>query len=317
MASRIKVVFLNRHSRRDMGSSVMRVDQLSQHLSRYFGDRYDVSIQYVSNKVKPLQRALLNLRNRDTVYVFSKYAAWGWRPQDMQALQACARGILVDYVDMPISEMIADGVDCHIASSFGGVDMQREWVAQQTQAGRVISGQHMAVLHNYDTALDAIAPGARPDDLNIAYFGSRHLFPHSPLADQRVDFLDGGMPEAFQENLTKIGKYHAQMCIRIGEKADGAWVAKPVTKLVTAAVSDAVILTDRKSLDVERLLGADYPFLTPDGEPASIDAGLERLQAGFGGPEWLLAQERVRALRDMFSHRAIATQLDQAIQTCL
>lgn len=300
-----------------MGSSVMRVEQLSRHMTTYFGDRYDVSIRYVSNKLKPIQRTLLTAQDRDSVFVFSKYAAWGWSGEDMRRLRTRCRAILVDYVDMPMTQMIPDGVDCHIAASFGGIDLQRTWVDREARAGRVISGAMASVLHNYDVALDQVTRGERSDDLTVAYMGTPALMPTSPLARERVDILDAGMPEGFQAALAKIGQYHAHFCVRASEEPDAEWVARPFTKGATAAVCDAVILADRTAPDAERFLGTDYPFFIENAAPDSIDHGLEALRLGFKGAEWRLAQERVRSMAAAFSHGRIAGQLRDAIEACL
>ncbi len=317
MARRIPVVFLNRYSRRNMGSSVMRVDQLSAHLAAHFGDRYRVSTQYVSNKAKAFQALKLAVRNPNAVYVFSKNAAWGWSGADMRRLRRSARAILVDYVDMPITEMIPHGVDCHLSTTYAGLSKQKEWVEQSAAQGIQIDGQHAPVLHNYDTALDQLPPPLPMDEFRMAFFGTPALFPHSPLADRHATLLDGSSPQTFQASLAQIMQFNAHLCVRVGERIDGKWVVKPATKLATAAACGAVVLADRKTPDAVHHLGADYPFLIDDSQPATIDAGLTAMMAAFGTETWALARHRVDAMRANFSHATIAAQLHDAIQSCL
>ena len=317
MAKPINVVFLNRWSRRDMGSSVMRVDQLSGHLARFFGDRYAVSVRYVSNKIKRFQNALLTARSPDTVFIFSKYAAQGRGADDMVSLRQKCRAILVDYVDMPLTGMITAGVDRHIAASYAGAALQTKWAAHAASVGQPIAGCMATVLHGYDAALDGVAHVVRAPDLAIAYMGTPALMAPSPLATQRVTCLDAGMPDTFHRALEKIGRFHAHYCIRPAKNQDDPWVARPFTKGATAAACDAVIFTDRQNGDAVHLLGSNYPFMIDDSDPAKIDAGLNTLIAGFEGPAWRDAQDRVRAMKAHISHKAIATQLDCAIQSCL
>lgn len=312
-----KLIFIDRWSRRKMGASVMRVKQLSEHMKTFHADTYDIRILYLSRSMKPATRAWLSLLHADAVFVFSKYAAYGWNDDDLTALRRKVRGILIDYVDMPIAEMRTRGVDIHLSSSYTGARLMKTFMDVSAENGKPFSGRVETVLHNYDVAVIPPSEPLPSDHLAMAYLGSREMTRTTALTDEMVTFLDASTVEAFRANIKTLGQFNAHYCIRKSAGDEPGRVAKPFTKGATAAAYGAVILTDRGTDDAVEQLGDDYPFLVNDNSDASIDAGLRHMQEAFGGPEWTTALERIANVRRLTSHQAVAGQLHTAIQSLL
>lgn len=312
-----KLVFLDRWSRRKMGASVMRVQQLSQHMRHFHGDKYDVHVAYISKSAKHLTRAYLNMRFPEATFLFSKYAALGWTSDDMLALQKQACSILVDYVDMPIANMHHAGVNCHLSTSYTGTRLMNAFMERSRTEGKPISGTVATVLHNFDSAIQPSTNCGPADRLAVAYIGSPEITRITPFVEKTVTFLDASSPPAFLQSIRRLNEFNAHYCIRKVKEVDPGRIAKPFTKGATAAACGAVILTERDTDDVIEQLGEDYPFLIADNSDSNIDNGLRHLQEAFGGHEWAFALDRLKDLHELTSHRAIATQLHNAIQSSM
>lgn len=292
----------------------MRVIQLSEHMRRFHGGSYDVHHTVVSRSGRALARAWLTTRYPDAIFLFSKWACIGWAPEDFEWIRKRALAVLVDYVDNPIEGLVPYGIDGHIAASYTGADLLRAEQVSKAAAGNKISGAIHVVLHNYDVAIDQIRRGAPTDRLAMAYLGTRQVMQSVPGIDQALTFLDAGSTQAFRENVGRLGAFNCHYGVRNPRGKGGKLRANPFTKGATAAACDAVILTDRMTEDAVAQLGEDYPYLLPDSSIETIQEGLAFLEDSFNGPEWHIAKDYMRRLKDRVSHRSIANQLDRAIR---
>ena len=274
MVKKPKLVFVNRRSRTMVGSSLMRVTQLSEHMRRFHGDNYELHHATVSRNGRALARAWLTTRYPDAIFLFSKWATFGWTSEDFEWISKRARAVLVDYVDKPIEEMVPYGVDGHIAASHTGADLLKAEQASEAAAGGKTSGAIHVVLHNYDVAIDQIRRNAPTDRLAMAYLGTREVMQSVPEIDQGLTFLDAGSTQAFRENVGRLGAFNCHYGVRNPRGKGEKLRANPFTKGATVAACDAVIFTDRMTEDAAAQLGEDYPYLLQDNSVEAIQEGL-------------------------------------------
>jgi len=301
-----------------MGASVMRVQQLSQHMRRFHGDSYDISVVYVSRSAKNLSRTLLRLRFPGAVFLFSKYAASGWGHDDFEMVQKSAKATLIDYVDGSLDNVIFSGIDGHIASTFEGARQIKTVLQKNGSRDDYLRGQVFTVLHNYDARLDDfIAQRVQGSRMNMCYLGTPFETVKTKEVEQAVTFLNGSNPTEFQKSLRQVGQFNCHYGVRKDRTLTGPQVVKPFTKGATAAACDVPILVNHSTDDAAEQLGGDYPFLIKDNSSQTIAEGLQHMEDSFGSGEWQRAVERMRSLHELTSHRAVATQLHNAIQACL
>jgi len=318
MKNKQKLVFLDRWSTRNMGASVMRVHQLSQHMRRFHGDSYDISVVYISRSAKNLSRAFLRLRFPGAVFFFSKYAASGWGPDDFERVQKSARATLIDYVDGSLDNVIHRGVDGHIASTFEGARQVKAVLQNNASGDDSLSGEVFTALHNYDSRLDAfINQRAQSNRMNMCYLGTAFETVKTTEVEQEVTFLNGANPSEFEKSLRHVSQFNCHYGVRRDLLPTGPQVVKPFTKGATAAACASPILVNHATHDAAEQLGSDYPFLIKDNKSDTIAEGLRHMKESFGGREWEQAVERMRSLHELTSHRNIAAQLHSAIQTFL
>lgn len=318
MRSRQKLVFLDRWSTRNMGASVMRAHQLSQHMRQFYGDSYDISVVYVSRSAKNLSRTLLRLRFPGAIVLFSKYAASGWGPDDFELVRKSARATLIDYVDGSLDNVIHRGIDGHIASTFEGARQVKALLMSSASGDDSLTGKVFTVLHNYDSRLDAfVKQGAQSNRMNMCYLGTSYETVITKEVEHAVTFLNGENPAEFERSLRQVGNFNCHFGVRKDRPLTGPNVVKPFTKGATTAACGAPILVNNATDDAVEQLGSDYPYLIKSNNPETIAEGLRHMEESFGGHEWKQAVERMRSLHELTSHRSVATQLHSAIQTCL
>ena len=61
MRKKLKLVFLYRWFRRQMGGSIMRIAQMVDHMRCFQNDQFDVVVRPISRARRPLTRAMLAL----------------------------------------------------------------------------------------------------------------------------------------------------------------------------------------------------------------------------------------------------------------
>lgn len=296
-----------------MGSSVMRVQQLSAHLDRHYGSIYQVRTVPIASSEKLWVQAWLATRPRGGVYFFSKDSLRGWQADDLERLRQKASALLVDYVDLELRNARPFGVDAHVMTSYAGAVAMRRLQQCRHANGERISGSVHTVLHNYDTLVDTVSVSP-PDHLAIAFLGTPAAAATTPTFDDQITFLPGHDRPQFLASVRKLGRFNAHYCVRVNmpNRLDRSYA--PFTKGVTAAACEAVILTNRGCDDAEALLGIDYPYMFRSIEPEALNESMRFVAESYRGPEWTEALERVMELRARTSHAAIAGQLHQTIE---
>ena len=138
--------------------------------------------------------------------------------------------------------------------------------------------------HQWD---ERYAPNRAPQDrVSVAYLGlprSIDFWDEIP----GVEYLSHG--RMFEE----APRFNCHLSIR---RPGREFLYKPNCKVSTAAACEAVLVTTRDLSTVE-MLGEDYPFYC-EPDRASIVAALERVRGALGSPDWRLALERLRAVRE-------------------
>lgn len=133
-------------------------------------------------------------------------------------------------------------------------------------------------------------PNRAPQDrVSVAYLGlprSIDFWGEIP----GVEYLSHG--RMFEE----APRFNCHLSIR---RPGREFLYKPNCKVSTAAACEAVLVTTRDLSTVE-MLGEDYPFYCEPDRP-SIVAALERVRGALGSPEWCLALERLKAVRERTS----------------
>ncbi|MBO6603955.1 MAG: hypothetical protein JJ938_09610 [Roseicyclus sp.] len=314
MTGKTRLVFVARWARRDMGSSRMRINQLAAHMRRFHAEDYDTRVAYVSREQKLWVKAWVAAQPKGSIYVFSKYAALGWEPEDFERLRRKSRAIFVDYVDLDVKYMVPHGVDGHIATSHIGAHMLRKHQEALKAAGQTVSGDIHVVLHNYDAALDQITL-TPPDHLSVVFFGSPAAAATSPEILRQITVLEAGLKPSFDRNVGKLGAFNCHYCVRPAMPDEDDRSFRPFTKGITAAACNSVILTNRQTDDAVELLGEDYPYMLADTSEKTLNDGFGFLKESFDGRPWHDAMERVMALKQKTSHKGIAAQLHTAIQS--
>jgi hypothetical protein len=131
--------------------------------------------------------------------------------------------------------------------------------------------------------------------LRVAYLG----IPRSLDLWGRLDGVDFVGPADWFDGARY---YNAHLSIRTAPRE---CLYKPNAKVATAAGCDAVLITTPDCASLE-LLGEDYPFFLAGSDTASVQAGLDRARARFGGAEWREALARLRTLRDDLALERVA-----------
>lgn len=301
MASVRNVFFVYRRSSKYLGSTVLRAHQMCEIAQRHITGRYAFHLQPIPGMRLALAQRLWVAVRRPGIYVFVKDAIDRLDPEALAALRRKADGIVVDYVDRPLSRVRLDSVDTHIACSYGA---QEALQAAVGGAGRV-----RLLVHNVDLRLEGLRPEPA-DRLRLVYFGGPRNTRLSPRAADAVDVVSAELSKDMAENFRRLTAYNAHYCIRPADEAAAAeGVHKPFTKGFLAATLGCPVLVNRQVEDAVRFLGEDYPFLAADASDAAIDAGLARMAEAFGGPDWRAALDIMERVRYRVTPSVIARDL--------
>ena len=139
-----------------------------------------------------------------------------------------------------------------------------------------------------------LANTVRPDSLSRHGRARRHQH-----RAQRVR-LDRRLPE-----------FNCHWIVRQRRPIDGA---KPFLKGFLAARCGAVVVAAREDEDALYYLGDDYPFFVTSLDPADLEADMVRIAAGFGGPDWRLAQAIMQEVRARSTDAVVAAEFRAMIE---
>lgn len=149
--------------------------------------------------------------------------------------------------------------------------------------------KYAIVPHQWDARITASAP---QDKMRPGYIGKPFNCPPDWRGD-RVTLSPEMLAAAPLFNLH----------LSCNQRNDKSASLKPATKIATAAAVLANVVSYPDPSATE-LLGDDYPYLVEAAETAS-DV-VRRAYREFGGPRWRLARDKMRAVRERLSIKAIA-----------
>ncbi len=303
-----KIFFVYRKSMKNVGSTVMRVNQLMRIAQTNLRSKYEFAMLRMPNKNIPLMQQAWVLRQpRGAVYFFSKKTLKSLTQENALRLQAKSAGICFDYVDTDMREIYKTGVDIHLSCSYS----QKKILDELKQKDSTINGKVMMLLHNADERLYQLKqiPQKR---LRMAYLGTRSVSVFSDEIESRMDVLDASTPMKMAENLHGLGNYNFHYAIR-GPEPDGVLVRRPFTKGFTAAVMNANIIANRSVEDVMDFLGEDYPYLVNSTDESEILEMLDNAEESFGSKVWFDALDIMNSVADRISPKSIAGQIESIL----
>ncbi len=303
-----KVFFVYRKSMANVGSTVMRVDQLMRIAQTYLHAKYDFAILPMPNKNIPLlQKAWVMRQPRGAVHFFSKKTTKSLTQSNAVRLQEKSAGICFDYVDTDMREIYKTGVDIHLSCSYS----QKNILEELIQKDRAIDGKVMMLLHNADEKLYQLEQKPQTK-LRVAYLGTRSVSVFNDEIESRMDVLDASTPIKMAESLHRLGNYNFHYAIR-GPEPEGVLVRRPFTKGFTAAVMSANIIANRSVEDVMEFLGKDYPYLVGSTDEGEILEMLNNAKDSYGSKVWFDALDIMSNVADRISPKSIAGQIESIL----
>ena len=111
--------------------------------------------------------------------------------------------------------------------------------------------------------------------------------------------------------MQRLPEFNCHWIVRQRRPIDGA---KPFLKGFLAARCGAVVVVAREDEDALYYLGDDYPFFVTSLDPADLEADMVRIAAGFGGPEWRLAQAIMEEVRARSTDAVVAAEFHAMLE---
>ncbi|MDG1530609.1 MAG: hypothetical protein P8Q99_04585 [Paracoccaceae bacterium] len=286
--------------------------QLCELAKAHLGDQYNFSSLAIPKRPNWRIKFWIARQKPGAIYIFSKFAARVWRKDHIAELRRKAAGICVDYVDLPLDEIVHKGVDFHLSTSYAGQKAIDTIIAQSLSKGSPIQGESRLLLHNVDRAFDNFQARPQPN-LATAYLGMKESTFTTLEIEKQVTFLDGSQKSSFDENVQRLQNFNFHYCIRDDQTDELVRSYKPFTKGFIAARCGANLLINRNVDDAEEFLGEDYPYFVESNDPAEILEGLEKARRTFEKKEWNDAQKIGKEIANRVSHNVITTQLGSVL----
>ncbi|WP_211238700.1 hypothetical protein [Roseivivax isoporae] len=277
----------------------MRVFQMQALLARYLTESLDVRVLELPERRTHGRGAQIRWALSvpgNAVYLVSKTAVRALGSTAAAILRWRTRGLCYDHVDEPRDSMRLEGADRHVCCSYAQFDA--------VAALPAVGARARLVLHAADLRLRDL-PRQRASEFGCVYLGDPENTSIPPAIASRIDVLNARTSGELDRALPKLSGYAMHYAVRAWRPGQ-AGAMKPFVKGATAAALGAAILAARDTPDAERLLGADYPYFHEGDDPVPV---FERAEAGFGGAEWSLALERMRALDIALGPETVAGQV--------
>lgn len=277
------ILFVFAEAYRHTGSTVMRGEQLSQ-------------LAKVAMPSSEIRFTTLNPDLSNSILFLTKGALHSLDIDSALKLKAKGNVLIFDPVDSPPPLFTKDAADILAACSGRAYDAYRQAFPQL----KVVLIDHHVDLRLKGLRFQEISR------LSAGYFGELANTFSSRRVEQVVDFIE--VTNAEQSGwIQRLPKYNLHYAIRVRSNPKRY---KPFLKGFTAAYCQSNILVQADENDVERWLGADYPYLfRGEVSEQSIIKALHQIEETFGGAEWMLAQARMQEVKERISDEAIMVQL--------
>lgn len=304
-----RLIFAFKPRFRGTGSRYMRCDQLASFVRRFFGDKYDVSVEVMSHpQKKPSRWAKFLRQSEGAAIILLKGSPDILSPEQLESLRAKATCVCIDHVDSFAGGKIFEMADLHIAASKASQNFMQEKRARISDRRGLKLPPIALVDHHADPR---IKPTTEPEDRNlkIAYLGKlENTFIPSEIT-QHMLTLSADAQSDFEQALSEIGQAHLHYAVRNGTNRQ----PKPFTKGFTAALANRNVICTPDVDDAVRFLGDDYPFLARGSDKQSIIDIVEFARESKGSSVWKRGLRSIEEMRHEISPERVARQLVTAI----
>jgi hypothetical protein len=276
-----KIVFLYAKRYEHSGSTVMRGEQLSSIIKKYYGTRYTI-----------LYRPLSTHYNNCVLFL-TKGAVTDITEDQLSKLILQGNKVLLDPVDNPLDVKKAQLATGVVAASLEALDSYRK------------SGfPAYLVNHHVDIRIPRNLP-EKAEGLHCGYFGELINTIKTDKIATLVDFVHVDTGKQSSDWLAKPPEYNLHYAIR----SNNVEAFKPFLKGFTAAACEANIVIQKDQKEAIRWLGKDYPYLvTPNPTEQDILDMLDYVQQSYGSKEWKKGLQRMQKIRQATSDQTIADE---------
>lgn len=279
------VYFVYNESFSQSGSTIMRVNQLSDIFRKHAGKEFTVKCTKapinVSNSVVILNKNSIRLYSSDQIDELRK-----------------TNKVLIDPVDAKLDDRLAESVDGVIAASRSAY---KDW-------GSRLKVPVFLVDHHPDPR---IKPVNRHRQFKVGYFGELDNTIFSPSLEKQIDFINVNTRKQEMGWLKEVPSYTLHYAIRRYKSHDGY---KPFTKGFIAAICNSNIIISGDDHEALSWLGDDYPYVCRDTSIGGILEMVRYAKSSYGRSEWHQGLDVMRRVEHEVSSKNIANQLTVAIK---
>lgn len=281
---RIGVVFIYNEDLSQSGSTIMRVNQLSEILHRHYNNELKIrcrkSAYGISGSVIILNKNSISQYTINQINEIRKY-----------------NKVLIDPVDASLDNDVAESVDGVIAAS----KLAYESWSKELRVPVFLVNHH---------ADPRIKPAESQRTFKCGYFGELGNTVITPQIEQVVKFVNVGAQtrEVGWEKL--ISKYALHYSIRRHQEFDGY---KPFTKGFIAAKCRSNIIVGVDDEEALSWLGEDYPYICKDMSEGGILDTINYAKSTYGGEEWDRGLDVMNKINQKVSIENISSQLHSSI----
>ncbi|MEX2014758.1 MAG: hypothetical protein WD885_02380 [Candidatus Saccharimonadales bacterium] len=284
-SKRRSVHFVYLKSREFYGSTVMRVNQLSE------------IAKDVAHK-QEIEASALNTEFNNSILILTKWALEGLNVEALDKLKSRQNVLIFDPVDAFLPAEKAKYADIIVAASR---------TALHDYSSLFKNKKVMLVDHHVDPRLKILDWSYQPSALKSGYFGELVNTFSTAAIEKKVDFIQISTNKQENDWLELLPKYNLHYAIRQIDQKDNH---KPFLKGFTAAHCGSNILVQDSQEEAVHWLGEDYPYLIKGEvtEKKILDK-LKYIEKTFGTSIWSRAMDRMIEIREKTSEQAIGQQI--------
>lgn len=233
-------------------------------------------------------------RSSGEVVVLTKSALYDMTAETIAQLRQRGHRLIADFVDLPVDEAVARGVDVLLASSLTQERFFRNRFPE-------IPVYH--ITHHADLRLPRISPPA--DRARIGYFGEPKNLLHAHAIHDLVGIVTAEYPRQ-RDWMRRLTEFNAHLALR--PTAENG-VFKPFTKGFVAAHCGVPVIVSATDEEALHYLGAEYPFVIGDLSLQSVRAHITQFADMFATRQWTSAVETMRVIARQYGHQHVKAEL--------
>jgi hypothetical protein len=241
-----------------------------------------------------------SLEHRDSILVLNKNTLLHCLQEKLAALRQHGNVLMAD----PLDGKVDAGILAACSVLLGASRVQFAAFQQRFPDKRIAYvGQHV------DLRIGEITPPT--DSFRLAYFGELVNAAFAGSLGEAVAFIHTDTSRAHDSAwMTRLHHFNAHYALRAHREIDGY---KPFTKGFIAAHCASPVLVDMGDEEARCFLPAGYPYFADTSSMQSVIAAIERMRAGFAGPEWREALSVMRQVKEASCRATVAAQLHAAL----